>query len=149
MSLAQIATLELFLREKFTFLGQIQTTHFLPGCDLTSLSCAGHTTQFKACPVHFQGSQRCHLLIRRCFICLGNGALWSASTSTDWLRPQDFLALNKATINKLEWDFRGSLHTMDHWYDTNTGRKTLWSYSIVCFYMVQHSKKDWWGKKPR
>lgn len=80
MSLAQIAMLELFLREKLTFLGQIQTTHFLPGGDLTLLSCARHTTQSKACTVHFQGSQRCQLVAIRCFICLGNGALWSAST---------------------------------------------------------------------
>jgi len=35
-ALAQIAMLELFLREKFMFLGQ--TTGFLPGCDLTSPS---------------------------------------------------------------------------------------------------------------
>lgn len=43
MSLAQIAMPGLLLSEKFVFLGQIQTTRFLPGCDLTSLSCVCHT----------------------------------------------------------------------------------------------------------
>lgn len=111
---------------RFRFLGQIQTTYFLPGCDLTLLSCTYHPVQSIS-----SAFLRLSKASRWCFIRQGDRALRSASISSHWLRPRDFLTLNKATISKLECDFRGSLHTMDHLYHTNIGRKALCSYSIV------------------